>query len=287
MKKTFVLLAGLAAALASAHPWSCFHGDPQHTGGSQSVVGAPLYRAAAYCVGGEISGSPVVRSDGNVLVGARDVKLYCLDANLNTAVWVADLTPYGSRIYFSAPAFDDSGNAYITTNRKLVKVSSSGAVLWVWPGYNALSISHSPVVAPNGDIFFACYSETLYAVKPDGTLDWARDLENSVNSAPAISPDGHVYVATTRDTSGWSLWAWTFDGMSGWQMSIADEADFASPAAAPDSTVYFGAERYLYAVGPGGAVKWRDSLSASIQCCPAIANGIHALRRGRDPAVLH
>ena len=272
MKKALVLLSGLAVALALGHPWSCYHGDPQHSGRSQNVVGAPLSRVSAYRAGGEVQGSPVVRQDGNVLVGAKDVKLYCLDPDLDSAVWIADLTPYGSSIYYSSPALDDSGNAYITTSGKLVKVSTDGAVLWAWPTDRTLSISHSPVVAPNGDVFFACYSESLYAVKPDGTLDWARSLENSVNSAPAISPDGHVCVATTRGTGGWSLWAWTFDGTTSWQAPIADEADFASPAAAPDSTVYFGAGRYLYAVGPGGVVKWRDSLPAMIQSCPAVAN---------------
>jgi outer membrane protein assembly factor BamB len=272
VKKAFVLLSSIAATLALGNPWSCFHGDPQHTGKSQNVVGAPLSRVAAYGAGGEISGSPVVREDGNVLVGARDVRLYCLDANLDTAVWVADLTPYGSSIYFSAPALDDSGNAYITTNRKLVKVGSGGEVRWAWPSHNALSISHSPVIGQDGKVYFACYSDSLYALNPDSTLAWARPLGASVNSAPAVGPDGRIYVATTRDSSSRKLWCFNPDGTSPWSFDLAAEADFASPAIGPDSTVYVGAGRFLYAVSPNGTLKWRDSLSAQIQSCPAIAN---------------
>jgi outer membrane protein assembly factor BamB len=267
-----VVFAVVTAAVAGAHPWSCFHGDPQHTGRSENVVGAPLVRAASYATGAEVSGSVVVRSDGNVLVGARDVKLYCLDANLAGAVWVADLAPYGSSIYFSAPALDDAGNAYITTNRKLVKVSSAGVVEWAWPGHNSLSISHSPVIGHDGKVYFACYSDSLYALNPDSTLAWARPLGHSVNSSPAVGLDGNIYVATTRGTGPWTLWSFEPDGDSAWSLELAGDADFASAAVGPDSTIYVGANRYLYAVRPNGTLKWRDSLSARIQCCPAVAN---------------
>jgi len=270
--KTLVLLLVLAAALAPGHPWPCFHGDPQHSGRSRYVVGASLRRLGAYCLGGKVSGSPVIRDDHRVLVGARDARLYCLDESLRTLDWVADLTPYGSSIYFSAPALDSLGNAYITTNRKLVKVGRDGAVLWAWPGHNSLSISHSPVIGQDGKVYFACYSDSLYALSPDSTLVWARPLGRSVNSAPAIGLDGNILVATTRDSAPWRLWSFESNGDTAWSFPLAGNADFASPAVGPDSTIYLGANRYLYAIRPDGTLKWRDSLAARIQCCPAVAN---------------
>jgi len=214
-----------------------------------------------------------VREDGNVLIGARDVRLYCLDPNLTSAVWIADLAPHGSNIYYSAPALDGSGNAYITTNRKLVKVSGdSGAVRWAWPSHSSLSISHSPVIGRDGKVYFACYSDSLYAVTPDGNLAWARALGHSVNSAPAIGLDGNVLVATTRDAAPWHLWSFTPDGDTAWGLALDGDAEFSSPAVGPDSTIYIGANRYLYAVRPDGSLKWRDILLARIQSCPAVAN---------------
>src|SRR5512135_2939902 len=133
VRTVLVLFLGLGVAFSSGHPWSCFHGDPQHSGRAQNAVGVPLQRVAAYACDSAVSGSPAVRDDGYVLVGARDVKLYCLDPDLGSAAWIADLTQYGSTIYYSAPALDDSGNAYITTDRRLVKVSRGGAILWSWP----------------------------------------------------------------------------------------------------------------------------------------------------------
>ncbi|MBM3315657.1 T9SS type A sorting domain-containing protein [candidate division WOR-3 bacterium] len=270
--KPIIGLVAAAVTVTTAHPWPCFHGDPQHTGRSSAQVGVPLTRAAAYRLGGQVSGSPVVRDNGQVVVGARDVKVYCLDGNLSTVVWVADLSPFGTSIYFSAPALDDSGNCYITTNRKLVKLGPGGVVRWTYPGHNGLSISHSPVIGRDGKVYFACYSDSLYAVNPDSTPAWAAPLGNSVNSAPAVGPDGRVYVATTRGTGGWKLWCFDPDGSSPWSLDLAGDADFASPAVGPDTVIYVGADRYLYAVNPNGTVKWRDSLSARIQSCPAIAN---------------
>jgi outer membrane protein assembly factor BamB len=269
----FALLSVLAVSLAFGHPWACFHGDPQHTGLSANVVGAPLSRVAAYGVGGEISGSPAVRQDGNVLVGARDVRLYCFDSNLTSAVWIADLASYGTSIYYSAPALDDSGDAYITTNRKLVKVDGdSGRVLWSWPSHSSLSISHSPVIGEDGKVYFACYSDSLYAVTPEGDLAWARPLGRSVNSTPVIGQDGNILVATTRGSAPWYLWSFTPDGDTAWGCPLDGDAEYASPAVGLDSTIYVGANRYLYAVRPDGSLKWRDSLLARIQSCPAVAN---------------
>jgi len=272
MRKVLVLLFGLAVALASGHPWACFHGDPQHSGRSDNVVGAPLSRTGARGLGDQISGSPVVRQDGRVLVGARDVMLYCLEPDLADTVWVADLTPYGSNIYYSSPALDDSGNVYITTSRRLVKVSSDGTVLWSWPTNNSLSISHSPVIGQDGKIYFACYSDSLYALTPGGTLAWARPLGASVNSAPAVGLDGRIYVGTTGDTLSMKLLCFNPDSSVHWSFDLAAEAEFASPAIGPDSTIYIGAGRYFYAVWPNGTLKWRDSLAAMVQSCPTVAN---------------
>jgi outer membrane protein assembly factor BamB len=266
------MLSGFAAVLASGHPWACFHGDPQHSGRSLNVVGAPLSRTGARGLGDQISGSPVVRQDGSVLVGARDVKLYCFGSDLDTLLWVADLTPYGSNIYYSSPALDEAGNAYITTSRRLVKVSSNGVVLWSWPSNNSLSISHSPVIGRDGKVYFACYSDSLYALTSAGTLAWARALGASVNSAPAVGLDGRIYIGTTRDTLNMKLLCINPDSSLHWSLDLAAEAEFASPAVGPDSTIYIGAGRFFYAVWPNGTLRWRDSLAAMVQSCPAVAN---------------
>lgn len=271
MKKSVLVVALASAAAMPAHPWTCFHGDPQHSGLSLYSVGESLSVAWTYRAGGDISGSAVVNRAGQVLFGARDVRLYCLNGD-GTEAWVANLDSLGTSIYFTAPALDDEGNVYITTNRKLVKVDSIGTVVWRYPDHNALSISHSPVIGHDGKVYFACYSDSLYALTPEGGLDWAHGLGLDVNSAPAVGHDGNIYVATTRGSGGWRLWAFAPNGDTAWTFPLAGQADFASPAVGPDSTVYVGADRYLYALSADGQLKWRDSLRAAVQSCPAIAD---------------
>lgn len=270
MRLTAVLLLA-AATIATAHPWSAYHGDPQHTGRTDLAVGDSLGQAWSYLAGGDISGSPVVNDQGQVIFGARNVHLYCINAN-GTPAWEANLESLGTSIYFSSPALDDSGNVYITTNRKLVKVNPAGTVAWRYPEHNSWSISHSPVIGTDGKVYFACYNDSLVAMTPAGTVAWARYLGNDVNSAPAVGLDGNIYVATTRGTSDWRLWAFKPNGDTAWTFPLAAGADFASPAVGPDSTVYVGAGRYVYAVSAAGTLRWRDSLTAVVSSCPAVAD---------------
>lgn len=269
MRLTLILLAVVAAA--DARPWSCYHGDPQHTGRSDQAVGDSLWQIWTYPAGGDISGSAAVDAHGRVYFGARDVHLYCIEPG-GTLRWQTDLSHLGSSIYFSTPALDESGCVYITTNRKLVKVDSAGSVVWYFPEHSSWSISHSPTIGVDGNIYFAAYSDSLYAVTPGGSLAWAFALGAPANSSPAVGHDGRVFIATTRGSAGWKLHAVEANGSAAWSYDIAGEADFASPTVGADSTIYVGADRHLYAVRSDGSLKWRDSLNASITSCPAVGN---------------
>lgn len=252
------------------HPWACYQHDSQRTGRSNFIVGDSLEIAWTYNVGAEVSGSAVIDNLGRIIFGARNGYLYCLNSN-GELLW---RTPLGATIYFSTPALDDSGNIYITTSRKLIKLNSHGEILWSWPNHELLSISHSPVIGNDGKIYFACYSDSLYALDSAGNLVWARYLEGDVNSSPTIGYDGRIYVATTRATQN-KLWAFNPDGSVAWSYNLLGQADFATPAVGPDSVIYVsvGYSNYLlYAIKPDGSLKWQTTLGSSGYSCPAIAN---------------
>jgi len=251
-----------------AHPWSCYHGNPQRTGLSPFVFGDSFEIAWTYNVGAQISGSAVVARGEKIIFGARDGYLYCLNEN-GELLW---RSPLSYTVWFSTPALDDTFNIYITDGRRLFKFDSTGRELWSWPSHNNLSISHSPVIGQDGKIYFACYSDSLYALTPNGDLAWARALGSDVNSSPTIGYDGKIYVATTRGIGNWILWAFNPDGSVAWAYPLAGEADFATPAVGPDSTIYVGADSFLYAIRADGTLKWRTTLSTKIQTCPAVAN---------------
>lgn len=266
----FLLVIFINGENFQTHPWACYHHDSQRTGLSNFIVGDSLEIAWTYNVGAEISGSAVVDNLGRIIFGARNGYLYCLNSN-GELLWRTSL---GATIYFSTPALDDSGNIYMTTSRKLIKLNSNGQILWFWPNHDLLSISHSPVIGNDGKIYFACYSETLYALNPSGNLVWARYLEGDVNSSPTIGYDGRIYVATTRANQN-KLWAFNPDGSVAWSYNLLGEADFATPAVGFDSVIYVsvGYSNYLlYAIKPDGSLKWQLTLGSSGYSCPAIAN---------------
>ncbi|MFO7639605.1 MAG: PQQ-binding-like beta-propeller repeat protein [bacterium] len=258
-------------AILPAHPWPCFQGDARHIGRSELAVGDSLWVAWTFDAPDEVSGSAAVNRSGQVLFGARNVHLYCLNPDGSLA-WDANLESLGTSIYYSTPALDEEGNAYITTNRRLVKVDPTGTVVWRYPAHAAWSISHSPVIGADGRIYFSSYADSLCAVRPDGILDWAHHIELDCNSVPAVGDDGRVYVATTRGTGGWKLWAFEPGGEVAWTFGLDAGVEFSSPTVGPDSTIYVGAGRYFYAIRPDGSLRRRDSLPATINSSPAVAD---------------
>lgn len=129
----------------------------------------------------------------------------------------------------------------------------------------------------DGKIYFACYSTSLYALKANGDLDWARYLEGDVNSSPTIGHEGRIYVADARRTRHWKLWAFNPNGTTAWVHHLASGVEFATPAVGPDSTIYTGAGHFLYTIRVDERLKWRDSLGTIIQTCPAVVNDTNYL----------
>ena len=114
-----------------------------------------------------------------------------------------------------------------------------------------------PAVGDDGTIYVTTgiYGRTewgsVYAVNPDGTIEWSYDLEGNACS-PAVGPDGTIYVQDRRNI----VYALLESGTLKWRFD-----DFASPehplypvgqkvpAIGADGTVYIAADG-LYALDP-------------------------------------
>jgi outer membrane protein assembly factor BamB len=112
----------------------------------------------------------------------------------------------------------------------------------------------SPAIGVDGTVYVASPSK-LYAVNPDGTNKWEIALQPSLStSAPAIAPDGTIYIGSTNG----KLYAVNPDGTKKWEVNIANTES--SPAIGSDGTIYIGGHGInivLHAVTPDGAEKWR------------------------------
>jgi outer membrane protein assembly factor BamB len=87
-------------------------------------------------------------------------------------------------------------------------------------------------------------SDKLFAINPNGTLQWDYTTGSSVKSSPAIGADGTIYVGSI-DTN---LYAINPNGTKKWVYTTGGSVD-SSPAIASDGTIYVGSEDHkLYAL---------------------------------------
>jgi outer membrane protein assembly factor BamB len=150
---------------------------------------------------------------------------------------------------------------------------NDGTEIWRFETHDVVgSIEGSPVIGPDGTIYFGCFDCHLYALYPDGTFKWKYKTDGWIWSAPAIAEDGTIYVTSLDD----HLRAITPGGVEKWRFDSGGSIS-SSPAIADDGTIYFGTLRGLgkgdiYAVNPDGTEKWHYKADYYITSDPAIGD---------------
>lgn len=82
---------------------------------------------------------------------------------------------------------------------------------------------------------------------------WQATTDAEVTGAPAVAPDGTVYVGSIDH----SIYAFAPDGTQKWSFATGSTIDTSSPAIGDDGTVYVGSnDGKLYAFAPDGTLKW-------------------------------
>ncbi len=124
----------------------------------------------------------------------------------------------------------------------------------------------APAIAPDGTIYVGSWRGYLWAIDPHGTPKWFFRAQDEIKSAPAVGSDGSVYFGS-RDRR---LYAVRADGKKRWEFQTRGWVD-SSPALAHDGTVYFGSwDKGFYALNPDGKERWRFTASGEIVSSPAI-----------------
>jgi outer membrane protein assembly factor BamB len=100
-----------------------------------------------------------------------------------------------------------------------------------------------------------------------GKTRWSLAVDGDADTGPALGPGGTIVLA-----AGKIVYALRPSGAVLWRFA-AKKKVYASPAVAPDGTVYVGSQDdHLYAISSKGALIFRRDLGADIDCAAAIAD---------------
>ena len=144
-----------------------------------------------------------------------------------------------------------------------------GSQKWLCPTDG--SALTSPAIGADRTIYAASDDSCLYAISPEGTVNWRYRTQNRVVwASPAVGPDGTVYIGAFDGF----LHAVSTDGHLRWRFHLGAPAHH-TPAIGADGTIYMmgnsGSHSQLYAINPNGSEKWRCPLMSDGWSSPAIA----------------
>jgi len=100
-----------------------------------------------------------------------------------------------------------------------------------------------------------------------GAERWSARVTGAIRSAPALGPEGDVYVVTEAG----ALQALGPDGRMRWTVVVGGAGHFSAPSVtvAPGGRVHVVFDRYLYAFDAGGSLSWKWTAPAGVTATPA------------------
>jgi len=170
--------------IPGAHPWGTERHDPYGT----LQTDAPELKTARIQWGFDdpagFGGGPAVSSDGTIFVAAKSKTLYALN-DAGTPLWRAALpaVPVGT------PALGTDGRIYVADRAGgLSAFAPDGRLEWRMESSDELEATGSPIVAPDGTIYYAI-AGSVQAVSPGGQPLWIADAYPlRVSTPPSLSP---------------------------------------------------------------------------------------------------
>ena len=211
--------------------------------------------------------TPAIGADGTIYVGGTNVLTALIPptglGGMPTIKWVFP-TATGT---VSSPNIGGDGTVYVTVGNEVYAVSSGGTQRWTYT--TAASIPGMVAIGLTGMVYVV--ADTVYALDSTGTLKWrALDGDADISSyyspvvGPVVGSNEIVLLANENITA-------VSNGMQLWSTSI-DGDPWASPAVAPDGTVYGVANGgNCVAMDPStGTKKWTYTASDTILTQPAV-----------------
>ena len=192
--------------------------------------------------------SPIIRNDGSVFYENRLGGLSVVNPDGSTK-WEYSDTPLIPRSV-KGSAIGADGTIYITfKNRpRLLAISSSGEYVWGFDVGGAGDGLTSPVVGRDGTIYVGSGATSLqndpanlYAVNPNGFVEWSYESGHLTKGSPIVDCDGTIYFSDS-----FNLNALEPDGTLKWsfRMTVEDILPFGiTPVIGRDGVIFVSSRK--------------------------------------------
>ena len=152
------------------------------------------------------------------------------------------------------------GNLYSLVARR--RREFSGPSRW------AIGPTQHRHVAGDGTIYAGSDAHKLFAVSPQGKVQWSLETEGEADTAPAMAKDGTVVFA-----AGSMVYGVGPVGYVRWRYA-AKRKVYSSVAIAENDRIFFGSQdHHAYALSSDGKLLWTVDLGADVDGAPALDDG--------------
>jgi outer membrane protein assembly factor BamB len=217
--------------------------------------------------GVSFGGTPAIRADGTVLVGAQTEpgaigELYAVSFT-GALVWTYDTTR-GDNLAPPSPSIGDDGTIYISAGYHLYAVHPDGSLAWQADAGDEYVIV--PAIGPDGTVYVGG-QYGLQAFTPAGTQSWAfgpcADVVAECTSQETVADDGTIVttmatLSQAPDAPGYLLVAVRPDGTQAWSLDLSVMGVGAAVGA--DGTIFVPTGYDLASISPGGQQNWASAL---------------------------
>jgi len=139
--------------------------------------------------------SPCIGDDGTIYCVSLDEHLYAINPD-GTFKWKTNVGAGTS------PTMGRDGTIYCGADKLYAINPVNGSVMWSYDNSGYIC-GGTPCSSLDGTIYFGTDNGRIYAVNPDGTDKWNKQIGSRIESAPAIGEDGTVYIGAFYETYGY------------------------------------------------------------------------------------
>jgi len=194
---------------------------------------------------------PVIDSNGTLYTTSFYDGLYAINSD-GILKWHRELNVY---IEYQ-PIIGQDGTIYVGTIKRFQAFNQNGTLKWVLPMEK--NFCCDPVISSNDTIYIGTDDGYLFAVNPNGTIQWQYYLGYRLIGA-SLDNQGKIYLTARYCDYLYCLYPngtlfWTFS-------TIVDTSD--APLIGRDGTIYTVPIYDVIAINPDGTEKWRTPVSGA------------------------